>query len=575
MKKAFLLLLFLLLTAGVAVAQDARFYPPPTTPIPGFIPAKGDARIYNLGLEMSRSGIVFKATVQVFMWVGLDSKGNKIAYNYRDKKAGQTPAQSFKLITDRIYGTGYIYIGSDRLTSVSFSLKGGLNNFYTLKFPPIPIEQRILPARYRIVVEFPIGRQRELKKYIWVDRETNLGNVKVIERLNPSRILPVQAVAFLLVGEFKNGMYETVKEGAVNYYDHALKQAKSLKDLQDKIKTIEHKLSTIKDEAQRSSYRAALAIYKADLAKANFWANCANDMKREQAIAERLETEIRHKAADYEKIVRKKFAELMDEIRDFTTEIKWTSALCTPKYKPDAKLLKKLGLSESQLIKKYKISKLLKGGKHGETKKGTWLRGEWLKRVNSEWLPKIDKIIKKVRCLFGKVMTDEDISENDPNYYGLLENGKRTFWQPLFKRQYEDLIVRTLIKRKALETLVKGVTNMLAEQHHQGPGMIEYPYTRKGSIQPYPRSTSGKSAYNELKEMRKSVCRIVGCSDKQKSKHNKHIKGVAPPKFQWRCPKCGCTVAHKPPSGKCPVCGTKLEKVKVKPGNQKDPGPSD
>ncbi len=214
--------LLVILPLKNVISQDAKFFPPATKPVTGIIPAKPEVRIYDFSLVKTEKGHFFNAKIDVIFWAGLNDKGEKIKFDY--KSSEQKNAADFVKIEGDFAGIAYVTIGSDTAIcqQVSFTLKKNQHGC-KIRFPLIPKNKNILPAFYRLTVEFPLQTQGDLRDYIWSERTRMKPNegVKII-RENPMKALAPRKAATIYIGGKLNDSYENVRSDTLSFFSQAL-----------------------------------------------------------------------------------------------------------------------------------------------------------------------------------------------------------------------------------------------------------------------------------------------------------------------------------------------------------------
>ncbi|MCD4657045.1 MAG: hypothetical protein K8S87_05830 [Planctomycetes bacterium] len=598
MKKALtVLILIVFFISATAIAQDYRLYPPPVKPVYEKSKASQDVWVYDVQVVGTSKGYVFTANVKALFYAGLDDNGNRIPYIFSNRgDAPQDDPSDFELIDEVFTGTAYIKVGLDNniVSRTKFKVTGGRGDEKKagekdgiIEFKPIPINTWMLTTMYSIVVEINPKSQRKIMKYIWVDKEKSArvgaaggdqgdkpveSNVKIV-REDPRQALAISVDAFLLVRKNERGRLETFKEGAIQFYENALHQAKNLKIYEKDLKELKEKIKNQKSIMERERLELTYFDLLARIQKYKHWEQDSVNKKLQTELtkARTIEKDFKLAVYTYDRLAKISIVNLLDKIYGFYTEVYYTSFGCSPNW--TSKKTTKL----RELNKKFKISNYLKKGTPGvKVEKGDWKSDKWLNNLEKNWMVQIEEIKTDFRKIFGNAMTDKKSNTSDPNYFGMTKDGTRKFWEPVFKSGYEELY-KFLFKDIMLEKTIKSLANLLTKEHSNVRDP-KFPFIKEGTLKAFPSPSAAYAYTKQLSDIKKKICKLIySCRIPSeipqwmvKKKPDKKDKK----KNEWVCPKCQCKSAHKPPEGKCPVCGTLMKEV-PKSSNTDETGPGE
>ena len=401
MKKALTALLFLIFTISAsATAQDYRLFPPPVKPVYEKIKAEQNVWVYDVRLISTAKGYVFTANVKALFYAGLDDEEKRIPFKFAKNRGDelQDDPSDFELIDEVFSGTAYIKVGRDNniVARTKFKVTGGLDDKKkagekdgVIEFEPIPNTQQLLTTMYTLIVEINPGSQYKFRQYIWVDKEEsrNIGapdgdNIKIV-RDDPRRTLAISVDSFVLLRKNKQGRLESFKEGAIQFYENAIHQAKYLKDFEKQLKDLKKQIKDEQILVKRERLEYTYYDLAARIQKYKHWnrTDINKQLKTELVKARLKEKEFKLAVYTYDRLAKKSIVNVLDKIFDFYKEFYYTSFGCSPNWtsKKTAKM--------KEYDKKYKISKYLKKGTPGiKVAKGDWKSDKWLSNLDDNWM---------------------------------------------------------------------------------------------------------------------------------------------------------------------------------------------
>ena len=463
------LTLIISLLSGISIAQNPNLMPPVPIPQPNRVKANTQIRILDARLTTIGPSHVFEFTFEPYLWIGIDSDGNPIKYNYPkgSEIIEQKAATEFIRYSRELTAYAYIYLD-------------------------------------RINIEIFINSQSPKNRdYIWVEEnKLNIKDYLETVRVSPRRVAKLESSAVIVITRYKDSTYENLRVGNVNYYSNAIERVESIPKMKEQIEKLKKQLKdglknleeneTPENNVLTKRLLPVIRRKEIELMEAQFFKAKIKFIKKELAEAKKAQDKFNKFLTEYNKGLRTFCEELATEIQNLYMEMWWTGNLCLPKWSPHSKYG-----TLKELRKKWKISRFLSGKLDTEEVKGQWKQEEWIKWMKEEWLPKIDAIKLKFRKMFG----DQSLAEEHRWYFGLDENMSQTFWSPKNEMAYTEM--KKLISQNYLKSYGMAVGNILALYHAEDKKKVDYSFVDEKYGKPTPGPFSCNTYFNKLKDTRR------------------------------------------------------------------------